>query len=125
MRAMVGLLLAFPASNVSEAAAKARSAAYEMALDDVPVWAVRAAVKSWLRGDVDLLGERVNLAFPPSPPQLRALAMDEWSKARGALWRYRRLINGKPEVAKPKAVRDLPDAVKAMIAGRLRPAEAP
>lgn len=124
LREVVGLLLAFPAANVSEAAAKARSAAYEIALDDVPTWAVRAAVKRWLRGDVACLGERANLAFPPSPPQLRGLVMDEWAKARGALWRYRRLANGKPEVAKPVGSREIPEAVKAILKGLARTAEA-
>ena len=50
--------------------------------------------------------------------------MDEWSKARAALWRYRRLINGKPEVEKPAGAREIPEAVKAILKGPARTAEA-
>ena len=95
LREVARLLLAFPAGNISEAVAEARSEAYEIALEDVPTWAVRAAAKRWIKGDVAVLGDRVNLSFPPSPPQFRALAADEWAKARAALWRYRRLLEGR------------------------------
>lgn len=98
----------FPAGNVSEAVIDARSEAYEIALEDVPAWAVEAAAKRWIKGDVATLGDRPNLSFPPSPPQLRALALDEWAKARAALWRYRRLMAGKVERVVPLEERRVP-----------------
>jgi hypothetical protein len=102
-------------ANLSVAAAEARSEAYEIALEDVPAWTVGAAAKRWIKGEVAILGDRVNLSFPPSPPQLRALAMDEWAKARGALWRYRRLMGGKTaRVVPPEKRRLLP---KGMLSG--------
>lgn len=95
LREVARLLLAFSTANLSVAAAEARSEAYEIALEDVPAWTVKAAARRWIKGEVASLGDKVNLSFPPSPPQLRALALDEWAKARGALWRYRRLMEGK------------------------------
>lgn len=101
LRQVAKLLTVFPAGNVSDAVLEARSDAYGIALEDVPAWAVSAAVKRWLKGDVAILDDKPNLSFPPSPPQLRALALDEWSKARAALWRYRRLMEGKTERVVP------------------------
>jgi len=101
LRQVAKLLAVFPAGNISEAVIDARSEAYEIALEDVPAWAVEAAAKRWIKGDVAILADRPNLAFPPSPPQLRALALDEWAKARAALWRYRRLMDGKTERVVP------------------------
>lgn len=99
------LLYAFPTANLSAAANEARSEAYEIAIEDVPAWTVAAAAKRWIRGEVSVLGDKPNLSFPPSPPQLRALALDEWAKARAALWRYRRLIAGKTERVVPLELR--------------------
>lgn len=101
LKQVAKLLAVFPAGNFSEAVIDARSEAYEIALEDVPAWAVEAAAKRWIKGDVDALGDRPNLSFPPSPPQFRALALDEWAKARAALWRYRRLLDAKTERVVP------------------------
>lgn len=89
------LLLAFPAANLGEAAAVARSEAYEIALSDKPTWAVRAAATNWIRGEVACLGDRVNLAFPPSPPQLRDLAKNAVVEVRLAHLRVDKLLNAK------------------------------
>ncbi len=101
LRQVAKLLMVFPTGDLSEAVVDARSEAYETALEDMPAWAVEAAAKRWIKGDVAALEDKPNLAFPPSPPQLRALALDEWAKARAALWRYRRLMAGKPERVVP------------------------
>ena len=105
------LLTVFPAGNISDAVLDARSKAYETALEDVPAWAVAAAGRRWIRGEVAVLDDKPNLSFPPSPPQLRALAVDEWSKARAALWRYRRLLAGKTERLVPPDERRAPPKV--------------
>ncbi|MBS1166895.1 MAG: hypothetical protein H6R00_2920 [Proteobacteria bacterium] len=95
------LLTVFPAANIDAAVAKVRREAYETALEDVPAWTVAVAAKRWIKGEVSALNDKPNLSFPPLPPQLRALAVDEWSKARAALWRYRRLMDGKTERVVP------------------------
>lgn len=105
------LLLAFPAATLSPAVATARSEAYDIALEDVPAWTVKAAARRWIKGEVAILGDKVNLSFPPSPPQLRALALDEWARARAALWRYQRLMGGKTERVVPLEGRRPPPKV--------------
>ncbi|WP_156886774.1 hypothetical protein [Pleomorphomonas oryzae] len=116
------LLVVFPASNISEAVIDARSEAYEIALEDVPAWTVEAAAKRWLKGEVAVLADKPNLSFPPSPPQLRALALDEWGKARAALWRYRRLMEGRVERVVPlKGRRSLPKVTLQAFDPKCRP----
>ena len=105
LRQVAKLLAVFPAGNMSDAVIDARSEAYDIALEDVPAWAVEVAAKRWIKGEVAILGDKPNLSFPPSPPQLRALALDELAKMRGALWRYRRLLAGRPERVVPSELR--------------------
>lgn len=89
------IVSAYPASNLSDAVLEARSEAYMAALEDVPTWAVGAAGKRWARGEVGCLGDKINLSFPPSPPQLRLLALDEVAKVRAVAVRCRRLQSAK------------------------------
>lgn len=89
------LLLAFPTANMSEAIAAARKEGYQVALCDVPTWAVDAAGKRWMRGEVGVLADQPNLSFPPSPPQLRLLALDELATVRGSSIRANKLLNAK------------------------------
>lgn len=92
------VVLAFPAAKLEGEQAKARVKAYSKAMDDVPTWAIAEAARRWLKGDVSL--PDANLSFPPSPPQLRLLAAEELAKAKAALLRAERLLNG--VVEKPK-----------------------
>ncbi len=112
LRHVAKLLAAFPAGNMSDAVIDARSEAYDVALEDVPAWAVEVAAKRWIKGDVATLGDKPNLSFPPSPPQLRVLALDELSKMRSALWRYRRLLAGRVErIVPPELRRKVPSDI--------------
>lgn len=89
------LLLTFPTANMTEAMAAARKEGYHVALCDLPTWAIDAAGKRWMRGEVTVLGDKPNLSFPPSPPQLRLLALDEIASVRGASIRAKKLLNAK------------------------------
>lgn len=104
---------AYPAANLSVTALEARSEAYMVALEDVPTWAVGAAGKRWARGEVACLGDKVNLSFPPSPPQLRILALDEVAKVRAVGVRCRRLMSA-------KARKEIDPAQRAATAARIR-----
>ena len=86
--AVTSLLLAFPAQAMSEAAAQIRAKAFEDALADLPGWSVERARLKWLRGEV---GD-MNPAFAPSPPQLRALALEAMQPAAAQRYRLTRLL---------------------------------
>jgi hypothetical protein len=45
------LMLALPAMQQNEAGAEASGEAFQAALDDLPTWAVAAAVRRWYRGE--------------------------------------------------------------------------
>jgi len=64
------LILGFPtAGNGTEKSAEARTGFYLDAVDDMAPWAIDAAIKRWVRGDVD----NANVDFAPSPGALRRL----------------------------------------------------
>jgi hypothetical protein len=65
-------------------------AGYEIAVGDLPTWTISNAARRWLRGDAP---EGANLAFPPSPPQIRKMALEELAKAKALLYRVERLLN--------------------------------
>jgi hypothetical protein len=69
---LLGLFAAFPAQELSDAAAEARARHYLAAMAGFPLAAVQAAIGAWMRGEH--AGPHDNHAFPPSPPQLTRLA---------------------------------------------------
>ena len=88
------LLVSFPAQQMGQEAAKAKAQAYFIALEGLPKWAISGACRKWLRGEVEDLKD-VNLAFAPSPPQMRRLAD---TLVRDVAWHavlIRRLLDAK------------------------------
>lgn len=70
--AAVAVLLAnYPADGASAAVEAARAQSWAEALEGLPAWAVDAARRKWMRGEV----EGVNPDFPPKPPRFRQLAV--------------------------------------------------
>lgn len=65
-------LLAHANGSISEDTAKAKAYSYWIALEDIPVWALRAAIRRWHRGEVHT---EVNYAWPQSH-MLRAAALE-------------------------------------------------
>lgn len=86
------LLLAFPAQPLSEPAARIRAGAYFEALAGEPAWAIGQACRRWLRGEAE-----GNLAFAPSPPQLRRLVDAETLPVRQQRARLVRLLAAEAE----------------------------
>lgn len=83
------ILIAYPSAQMTEAKAAAMSEAYLDALSDIPTWAIEGARRRWNRGEVSGLGN-ANLAFAPSAPQLRLLAIEELEyEADRAKWASR------------------------------------
>jgi hypothetical protein len=69
------MLLAFPTSgSSSDAAADARGDIYDEAVEDIPPWALSAAIKRWAKGDVpELRLGALNFNFAPGPAVLLAI----------------------------------------------------
>jgi hypothetical protein len=74
------IMLVLPAAKQNEMSAEARGEAYMIAVDDLPPWAVEAAMRRWYRGEVGTKpdGEpRFDCHWAPQPADLRELAMAE------------------------------------------------
>lgn len=104
------MLLAYPvAGGASEKAAEARLDFYREAVSDIAPWALDAAIKRWVRGDID----KGNVDFAPSPGALRRLCEDELEPFKAQTWKLVRLLSAVsieqamdpaplPDDAKPK-----------------------
>jgi hypothetical protein len=82
------MLLGFPAAGgSSEEAADARGDIYDYAVEDIPPWAIDAAIKRWAKGNVpDLKMGALNFNFAPAPAVLRAicnLELADFKKQQG------------------------------------------
>lgn len=80
--ALVSMLLtSFPSRDLGDETAAIKVAAYVMALDDQPGWAIEKTVRRYILGDV---GDKV---FAPTPPQMREAVMNTVLAAKGrASW---------------------------------------
>jgi hypothetical protein len=78
------MMLVLPSQRPNEDAAEARGEAYMLALEDVPTWAVNAAIRRWYRNEAgnDEKGRPYDCTFAPVPGDLRRVAVAE-------LWRVR------------------------------------
>jgi hypothetical protein len=83
-------VLAGSKSSASESELKAE--AYTVAVEDLPIWAIEAAIRGWYRG---AYGER-NYAWPPAPAELREAADSEAKKLRGRAIDLRKLLHAQP-----------------------------
>jgi hypothetical protein len=81
------MMMALPSVRQDELATEASGEAFLMAVEDLPVWAVKAGLRRWYRGDVgcDQGGNPYNTHWRPAPADLRAISMVE-------LWRVRSRI---------------------------------
>ena len=70
---VANLLLAFPITNGTSEAGRARAEAYLSALDDIPPWAIAQAIKRWHRGEC---GHGYDYRWAPAPAELRELSME-------------------------------------------------
>ncbi len=87
------LLLGYPtAGNTTEAASSARLGFYLESVHDVAPWALDAAIKRWVRGDV----ENANVDFAPSPGTLRRLCDLELKPYQDVAGKLKRLASAMP-----------------------------
>jgi hypothetical protein len=95
------LMLALPGQKTGEAGAEASGEAYCAALDDLPPWAVAAAIRKWYRGDVPAPPVRSmphNFSFRPAPATLRSLAFSEAHAVRGRMLQLQALLSAEKRV---------------------------
>ena len=74
------MMLVLPVTKQNEQSAEARGEAYMVALDDLPVWTVEAAIRRWYRSDVGTNADglpRFDCHWAPQPADLRELATAE------------------------------------------------
>jgi hypothetical protein len=93
------LMLALPGMRSSETGAEAAGEAYQAALDDMPPWAVAAAIRRWYRGDAMQIGKIPHdYRWRPAPAILRALAFAEACTVKGRVIELGRLISAVPRI---------------------------
>jgi hypothetical protein len=86
------LMMALPGARTSEEGAEATAEAYMAALDDVPSWAVEAAIRTWHRGEsIKVAQDPHDSRWRPAPAVLRVLAKVETWKVAGRIDELRRL----------------------------------
>jgi hypothetical protein len=92
------MMLALPSSQQNEAGAEATGEAFQVALDDLPTWAVAAAMRKWYRGECGLneREESFDYRWRPSPADLRRLAFIERYRVLGRVRILKRLLEAEP-----------------------------
>jgi hypothetical protein len=92
------MMLALPSSQQNEAGAEASGEAFQAALDDVPTWAVAAAVRRWYRGDCgeNKHGRPYDYHWRPAPAELRRIALVEKWRVQHRAQTLRKLLAAEP-----------------------------
>lgn len=87
------LMLGYPAAGgSSDEAAQSRLSFYQEAVSDIAPWALDAAIKRWVRGDVG----KANIDFAPSPGALRRLCEEELEPFEAQTVKLKRLLAALP-----------------------------
>jgi hypothetical protein len=72
---------------------------YLDAIEDLPAWAVREAIRKWNRAEsVRLDGKPHDFNWRPEPPTLRRLALYELAGVRGRIFNLQKLLDAVPLV---------------------------
>jgi hypothetical protein len=94
------MMLALPSSQQNDVGAEASGEAFQAALDDVPHWAVAAAMRRWYRGECRLneRGQPYDYRWRPAPAELRRIALREMWPLKELAASLRRLLAAEPLV---------------------------
>ena len=87
------MLMALPSAQSNDEAQEARGDAFMMALEDVPSWAVEAAIRGWHRKEY---GPGYNYRWAPVPSELRTVAFLEAWKFKERIRDLQRVLDAKP-----------------------------
>ena len=106
---VTALILGLANAGTTAESAEARFDLFEVALHDVPAWAVAAGAARWVRREVPVeIDKNPNFAFPPGPGTLRALALLEMQPYQSSIENLRRLIESvtHERAMDPKPIRE-------------------
>lgn len=93
------MLLALASPKNSETGSEAKGEAYLAAVEDLPHWAVAAAVRGWYRGSCDQTERQPHdFRWAPAPAVLRKIAFIEMQKVKGRAIAMRKLLIAEPVV---------------------------
>jgi hypothetical protein len=94
------MMLVLPSSQQNDVGAEASGEAFQAALDDVPHWAVAAAMRRWYRGECGLneRGHPYDYHWRPAPAELRRIALSEMWRIKESARLLRRLLAAEPLV---------------------------
>lgn len=94
---IAGLLIKGGGQKLDKASADALTEDYLDALEDVPAWSVREALRKWNRGESPPLdGKRHDFTWKPMPPTLRRLALLEVANVKGRIIGLQKLCEAVP-----------------------------
>ncbi|MCC8956147.1 hypothetical protein H8B02_22760 [Bradyrhizobium sp. Pear77] len=92
--AMIAALLLKGGRKLDKEESDAATEDYLDAIEDLPAWAVREAIRRWNRAESSRLdGKPHNYDFRPSPPTLRRLALHAITPLRGRMLELQKLLN--------------------------------
>jgi hypothetical protein len=95
--AVAKLITVLAGERKSDLADEARSEVYMDVLDDVPCWAVEAAVRRWFKHDcgTDERGKAHDYRWAPDPGTLRAIAQQEVHKLGARIGQIQRILDAR------------------------------
>lgn len=94
---MIASLLLKGGAKLDQQSSDAFTEDYLDAIEDLPAWAVREAIRKWNRAESPKLdGKPHSFDFRPSPPTLRRLAQIELNGVRGRMLELQRLCDAEP-----------------------------
>ncbi|RXH31997.1 hypothetical protein [Bradyrhizobium zhanjiangense] len=92
------MMLALPSSQQNELGAEATGEAFQVALEDLPTWAVDAAMRKWYRGQCGLNqhGQPYDYRWRPAPADLRRVAFSARYAVFAQVRALQRLLDAEP-----------------------------
>jgi hypothetical protein len=94
------MMLVLPTTTQNEVSAEVRGEAFLDALDDLTVWAVKAAIRKWNRSDCgrDNQGRLYDYHWCPAPAELRRVAFAQMWHVMSRSRDLRRLLTAEPRI---------------------------
>jgi hypothetical protein len=97
------LLLAKPSRAGAPETTEARMESYDIALDDIPFWAVASAIRKWHRGECDIrnfvsstVQQPFDYRWAPESADLRKIALREIREPKSRIEMIDRILSATP-----------------------------